>query len=78
MDNLLTEIQDIFRETLELDDLIISRETTAADIEEWDSLNHIYLIVAIEKKYKVKFITADIQRWKTVGDMIDDLNKKIG
>lgn len=77
MSDLLIEIQEIFRDVLELPDLVITRDTAAVDIEEWDSLNHIYLVVAIEKKFKIKFITSDIQRWKNVGDMLDNLTSKL-
>ena len=69
--NYLNEIQTIFREVLENDELSISNDTCADDIEEWDSLNHIYLIVEIESFYKIKFTSNQIQEWKNVGDMIE-------
>ena len=75
MNNLLNKIQNIFREVLEIDDLVISKNTSAEDIEEWDSLNHIYLIVEIETEFNVKFTSSQIQSWKNVGDMIDELRK---
>lgn len=71
----IEELTPLFREVLENEGISITAETVAADIEEWDSLNHIYLVVAIEKKYKIKFTTHQIQSWKSVGDMINDLNK---
>ena len=73
MNNYLSQIQDIFREVLEIEDLLISKETKADDIDEWDSLNHIYLIVEIESVFKVKFTTKQIQKWNNVGDMIEEL-----
>ena len=53
----------------------LSESTVAADIPEWDSLNHIYLVVAIEKQFKIKFTTHQIQSWQCVGDMLNELNK---
>lgn len=73
--NLLEEINDIFRDILDNDEIVISRETNSDDVEEWDSLNHIRLIVAIEKKFKVKFTAAQMLAWKNVGEMCDDIEK---
>lgn len=71
----MNDLLPIFKEVLELDDLELSESTVAAHIPEWDSLNHIYLVVAIEKQFKVKFTTHQIQSWQCVGDMLNDLNK---
>ncbi len=60
-------IQDlipVFRDVFENEELELFENTVAADVPEWDSLNHIYLIVAIEKQFKVKFTTHQIQSWK--------------
>jgi acyl carrier protein len=75
MDIKIEDLSPIFREVLENDDLLITESTVAADVPEWDSLNHIYLVVAIEKQFKVKFTTHQIQSWKCVGDILTDLNK---
>jgi acyl carrier protein len=74
MSKTIEDLKPIFREVFENDTLEITEQTVAADIEEWDSINHIYLIVAIEKKFKVKFTTTKIQNWKSVGDILKDLN----
>ena len=75
MDIKIEDLSPIFCEVLENDDLLITESTVAADVPEWDSLNHIYLVVAIEKQFKVKFTTHQIQSWKCVGDILKDLNK---
>ena len=76
MNNYLGEIQDIFRDVLENDEIIVTNKTCADDVEEWDSLNHIYLIVEIESHFNLKFTSSEIQEWKDVGDMIIAINNK--
>ena len=45
--DILARVQEVFREELELDDLVLNDETTADDVEEWDSLSHVQLVVAL-------------------------------
>jgi acyl carrier protein len=71
----IEDLLPIFRDVLENDDIELTVSTVAADIPEWDSLNHIYLVVAIEKQFKIKFTTHQIQSWQCVGDVLNDLNK---
>lgn len=75
--NMMEELQEIFREIFDDDELVISREMTAEDIEEWDSLTHIQLIVEIEKKYNIRFTTAEIKKAANVGEFIDIIQGKI-
>ena len=75
-DLVLIEIQEIFREVLEDNSLLIKFNTTSSDVEDWDSLNHIQLIVAIEKKFKIRFTSIEIQIWKDVNEMIDCIISK--
>ena len=74
---MLGKLQDIFRDVFDNDDLTISDETSSYDIEEWDSLSHIQLVVAIEKTFGVKLTSKEILSWEDVGEMIDALLKKI-
>ena len=73
----LKELQEIFRTVFDDSSLIISADTTAMDIEDWDSLSHIELIENIEKKYNVKFTTAEVMSLKNVGEFLTLLNKKV-
>lgn len=73
---ILAKVQDIFQDVLDNEDIELTFETTAEDIEEWDSLSHIQLIVAIEKRFKIKFTSREILSWKNVGEMIDCIATK--
>lgn len=74
----LNKVQVIFRDVLDNQDIVLSRETTADEIEEWDSLSHISLVVAIEKEFGIRFALGELQRLKNVGDMIDLIGRKVG
>lgn len=74
---ILKQVNDIFKDVLDNDDIKLTATTTAKDIEEWDSLNHIQLIVAIEKKFKIRFNSAEINSWKNVGEMCEALEKRL-
>ena len=76
-DEILHTLTQIIREILELPDLLITTETSAADVDEWDSMTHIQLVMAIEKKYKVRFALGELQALKNVGDMIELIQKKV-
>ena len=71
------QVNDIFIDVLDNDDIVLTPETTATDIEEWDSLNHIQLVVAIEKHFKQRFTASEIQGWKNVGEMCAAIQKRI-
>ena len=67
MSDNLNQLITIIADTLDEDAADINAETTANDIEEWDSLNHIQIIVAVEKHFGVKFSLSDIQNFENVG-----------
>ena len=77
---ILKAVNNIFIDVLDENDIILKRETTAKDVEDWDSLNHIQLIISIEKHFKVRFTTQEIRGWENVGSMCDSIeivvNKK--
>ena len=77
MDNLLEEVQEIFRDIIGDDDLVITRDSNASTVEDWDSLTHTNLVTAIEKRYKIRFGLGELQELKNVGDMLDLIQKKL-
>ncbi len=74
---LLLQVQDIFRDVLDDEEIILESTSTADDVEGWDSLTHIQLIVAIEKHFKIKFTSKEILSWKNVGELITCLATKL-
>ena len=77
MPDLLPELQEIFRDIFDNESLVITPESNASTVEDWDSLAHVNLVTAIEKKYKVNFALAELQELKNVGDMINLIEKKL-
>ncbi len=76
-EEIFNKVQEIFRDIFDEDDLIIQDNTNASDIEDWDSLNQINIISAVEKEFKIRFELTEITNFKNVGDMIDLIVKKI-
>lgn len=68
---IMAQVNKIFIDVLDNESVVLKRETTAKDVEDWDSLNHIQLVVGIEKHFKLRFTSAQIQKWTNVGDMCD-------
>ena len=68
---IFNNVQDIFRDVFDEDTLNISDKTSSDDIEEWDSLNQINLVSAIEKEFNIKFSITELISLKDVGSMID-------
>ena len=70
-EELFREITDIFRDVFDDDTLVIVDETSSEDIEDWDSLEHINLVVAMEKRFNMKFNIKEVGKLKNVGEMAD-------
>lgn len=76
-EQLLSQSQAIFRDVLDSPELVLTERTTASDVEGWDSLNHVTLVMTIEEHFKVRFVTWEVMSWKTVGEMLDSLETKL-
>ena len=73
----LEQVQEIFRYVLDEEEIVLQDISTAEDVEGWDSLTHIQLIVAIEKHFKIKFTSKEILSWKNVGELVDSIAQKL-
>lgn len=71
-------VQEIFRDNFDDEELVIGRETCADDIEDWDSLEQINLLTAMEKKFSIKFKLEDVRGLKNVGDLLDLIERLAG
>jgi acyl carrier protein len=68
---LFEKVQEIFRDIFDDENLIIEESTNSNDIDDWDSLNHINLVVAIESEVNIKFNFDELATLKDVGAMLD-------
>lgn len=75
--NILNELQPIFQDVFDDEDLVVTNESNAENIDDWDSLSHIRLVVAIEKQFGIKFAFGELQGLKNVGEMITLIERKI-
>ncbi|MBQ8597646.1 MAG: acyl carrier protein [Lachnospiraceae bacterium] len=71
-------VNEIFRDVFDDDDITVGEETTAEDIEDWDSLEHINLIAAIELEFGMKFTMGQVVSMKNVGEMVDIILEQVG
>ena len=77
-EEIFAQLTEIFQDVFDDDEIVLTEETTADDIEDWDSLEQINLLVAIEKQFKIKFQLADVSNLENVGAMADLVAKLVG
>ena len=76
-DEIIKQLNEIFIDVIDNDDIKLTNETTADDVDGWDSLTHIQLVVAIERHFKIRFNSKEIQSWKNVGDLVNSIIAKM-
>lgn len=69
-------LNEVFQDVFDDEDIVVKDNTTADDIEDWDSLEHINLIVAVEKKFHIKFSMSEVTNMKNVGEMADIIQER--
>ncbi|MDD4969981.1 MAG: acyl carrier protein [Paludibacter sp.] len=74
---IIIKLNEIFEDIIDEGSVSLSETSTSKDVEGWDSLTNIQLVVAIEKKYKIRFTSDEIMSWKNIGMMIDDILSKL-
>lgn len=72
-----SRLERVFHDVFDDDSLVLRPDMTAADVDGWDSLEHINLIIAVEREFKVKFATAEIVGLKNVGEFEAVLERKL-
>jgi len=73
---ILADLNDVFRDLFDDQSISLNDGTTAADVDGWDSLEHINLILAVEEKFNMKFTMGEVTGMKNIGEMIDIIIKK--
>ena len=71
-----SKLTGVFRDVFDEDDLALTPQTTADDVDGWDSLSHIRLVLAVSKAFGVKFSASEIGSLKNVGEFADLIEKK--
>ncbi len=70
MEEIYERLTEVFRDFFDDDEIELDEETTAEDIDDWDSLNHITLIAAVEGEFDVRFTMGEVSGMKNVGEMV--------
>jgi acyl carrier protein len=76
LSDILDQINIVVRDVLDNDAIVLKEGTVANEVRGWDSLTHVEIIVAIEKRFKIRFATKEIQSFKNVGDMCNAVAAK--
>lgn len=79
MDNqeILHTITGILRDILQQPDLVVSEQTTADQVARWDSINHVNILMTVERTFKVRFSLGEIKQLRNVGEMVALVKKKL-
>lgn len=73
----LDRLNDVFQEVFEDDELVIERNLTANDIDDWDSLTHVSLVLAVEREFDIRLSSSEVTSLKDVGQFIDLIEEKM-
>lgn len=74
--SIIEKLQEVFRDVFEDKTLVINNETSAKDVDNWDSMNHILLITEIESQFEISFEMDDLIEMKSVGDIVATILRK--
>lgn len=77
-ETLYERLNAVFQDVFDDEDITVNDATTSADIEDWDSLEHINLVSAVEKEFGIKFTMGQVVTMKNVGEMVDIILAAIG
>jgi acyl carrier protein len=77
MADTLEQLKQVFENVFDDDEINISPETTAKDVEGWDSLMHVTLIVNVEKAFHIKFTSSEVASLQSVGDLVELIDRRV-
>lgn len=77
MSQTLEQLNEVFQDVFEDDDLQVQPDTSAKDIDEWDSLMHVNLVLAVESRFNVRFTSTEVAALKDVGELTELVEKKL-
>ncbi|MDP3559081.1 MAG: acyl carrier protein [Legionellaceae bacterium] len=77
-EQIFAALTPIFQDVFNHDNLLLTAGTTANDVNDWDSLSHLRLIIAIERYFKISFTSVDASSFECVGDMVKKIKYKLG
>ena len=78
MSTTLIRLTDVFHDVFDDSGIEVSRDTTAADVEAWDSLMHINLVLAAEREFNIRFSSTEVAQLVDVGELVDLVDAKSG
>ena len=73
----LDRLNDVFQEVFEDDELVIERNLTANDVDDWDSLTHVNLVLAAEREFDIRLSSSEVTSLKDVGQFVDLIEEKM-
>lgn len=76
-DEILAKVEEIFRNVLGNQSIVLNEETVAEDIQEWTSLSHAQLVIAMEQAFAIKFSLREMMSWQNVGEIVSSIEKKV-
>lgn len=76
MEDIVNRLNTIFRQVFEDTSIEVTREMTSSDLEKWDSLSHVTMIMSVEEEFGIKFTLRELVAMKNVGDLIDSVVRK--
>ena len=76
-EEVFNRLTKVFQDVFDDEEICLTDNTVSSDIEDWDSLNHINLVVSVEKEFGIKFSMGETQKMKNVGEMVSIIQERI-
>lgn len=74
----IKELTEVFKVVFDDNELIVTETSTANDVEGWDSMTHVLLLSSIEEEFGIEFNQKEVRKFRTVGDLLESVNNKLG